>query len=275
VARPAAPPGWYPDPWGMGAVRWWDGHLWTGLVHGSPWGIEVPARDPLHPFPMRAGVLGFAVLLLSLLAIAVVAGILYYLGAPDWFATALIAIGGYAPVFLYVWWASRHWGTGKLGDDLGFRIRVVDIGWGPLTLLACWAALIGVGALTMALGLPQGSNTEGLFDEEGSWAVTVVIAISAVVVAPIVEELLFRGLILRSFLSKFAAPWAILFQALLFGSVHLTPGIGWGNVSLVLALSAVGAVLGTTAVLTRRLAPGMIAHAILNLVALTVAFFAT
>ena len=27
-AGPAA--GWYPDPWGQAATRWWDGTTWTG-----------------------------------------------------------------------------------------------------------------------------------------------------------------------------------------------------------------------------------------------------
>ncbi len=40
--RPAPAPvatrgaGWYPDPWGTGGHRWWDGRGWTGRVHHGP-----------------------------------------------------------------------------------------------------------------------------------------------------------------------------------------------------------------------------------------------
>jgi membrane protease YdiL (CAAX protease family) len=176
-------------------------------------------------------------------------------------------------VLLYVKWASRRWGTGNLADDVGVRARAVDIGWGPGTLVACWTSQVVVSLLVLAIGLPQGSNTDGLFEDDGSWAVLAVIAVAAVVVAPVVEELLFRGLILRSFLSRFGKPMAVALQSVMFGVVHLTPAIGLGNVSLVLALSAVGAVLGGAAVLTRRLTASIIAHAILNGVALTIVFF--
>jgi hypothetical protein len=42
-APPAAPdtdgsvsPGWHRDPWGLAALRWWDGATWTGHVSGPP-----------------------------------------------------------------------------------------------------------------------------------------------------------------------------------------------------------------------------------------------
>jgi hypothetical protein len=35
---PAGPPaaGWYPDPWGQAATRWWDGSGWTGHTGSAP-----------------------------------------------------------------------------------------------------------------------------------------------------------------------------------------------------------------------------------------------
>lgn len=31
----ATPPGWYPDPWGVAAFRWWNGHAWAANVAPS------------------------------------------------------------------------------------------------------------------------------------------------------------------------------------------------------------------------------------------------
>ena len=31
-AAPSTPPGWYPDPWRVARVRWWDGYSWTSYT---------------------------------------------------------------------------------------------------------------------------------------------------------------------------------------------------------------------------------------------------
>lgn len=36
AGTPAIPAGWHPDPWGLAALRWWDGATWTGHISGPP-----------------------------------------------------------------------------------------------------------------------------------------------------------------------------------------------------------------------------------------------
>ena len=90
------------------------------------------------------------------------------------------------------------------------------------------------------------------------------------VAAPIIEELVFRGLVLRGFLSRMGPTSAILLQGVLFGVAHVDPVRGVGNVGLALVLSGVGIAFGTSAYLTRRLGPTVIAHAIFNGVVLAI-----
>ncbi len=93
----------------------------------------------------------------------------------------------------------------------------------------------------------------------------------AVVAAPVVEEIVFRGFVLKSFLGRM--PWvvAVLVQGLLFGAAHFDPVRGAGNIGLVVVLSGAGIVLGGAAYLFRRITPTIIAHAIINALAMTIA----
>lgn len=39
--------GWYPDPWGQAALRFWDGVAWTGYLH-------TPVQPyPVQPYPVQ------------------------------------------------------------------------------------------------------------------------------------------------------------------------------------------------------------------------------
>src|SRR5439155_8914511 len=83
--------------------------------------------------------------------------------------------------------------------------------------------------------------------------------------APFVEELFFRGLLLRSLLPVLGTRGAIAAQALVFAGLHLRPSYGLGNVSLVVAIGTMGVVQGMVAERYRRLGPVMVAHSLFNL----------
>ena len=90
------------------------------------------------------------------------------------------------------------------------------------------------------VGLPVGTNTDAISDARDTPATLVVMALLAVVVAPVVEELLFRGLLLRSLRSRLR-PWpAILVQGACFGAIHVQLGVGLENLTVIAALTAVG-----------------------------------
>ena len=67
-----------------------------------------------------------------------------------------------------------------------------------------------------------------------------------------------------------AAP-AIGAQGVLFGSAHFNPDFGRDNIGLLLVLSVAGIGFGVASYLLRRVGPTIIAHAVMNGVAVSVA----
>jgi membrane protease YdiL (CAAX protease family) len=80
---------------------------------------------------------------------------------------------------------------------------------------------------------------------------------TAVIVAPLTEELLFRGLILRGFLSNYSMRKAIIASALLFGVFHILP---WQIPSA----AVLGGIFAWWFVQTRSLLPCLFGHALNN-----------
>ena len=132
---------------------------------------------------------------------------------------------GYGPSLVWMWYASRRWATGRVFADLGVRFKWVDLGWGPLIWISTVAAMgIAIG-LMRVLDVPYRSNLDvdnGNPFERDNTAVAALL-VSAVICAPIVEEALFRGAVMRGLLSRMAAVWAIGIQAVLFGARPLRP----------------------------------------------------
>jgi membrane protease YdiL (CAAX protease family) len=87
----------------------------------------------------------------------------------------------------------------------------------------------------------------------------VVMIITAVICAPIFEEIIFRGIIQKGLINKGVEPWkAILFASIIFGLVHANP---WQFVGAVL----LGCVLGLVYYKTKSLLLPMLLHGFNNL----------
>ncbi len=185
----------------------------------------------------------------------------------------LSVVFGYGPMVAYCVWVAHRWGGGGLGDVLGFRFRWADAGWGPLSWLATYCATIPMAVFVTVTHIPLKSNTEGLQGLDAERGVLIAMMIAAIIAAPFVEELLFRGVVMRGFLSVMP-PWlALTAQAAVFGAAHFDPSRGTGNIGLILVLGAAGAVFGVSAYLLRHLGPSIIAHALMNTVAMVIAIF--
>ena len=185
------------------------------------------------------------------------------------YVTLLAAIG-YGPSLVWVRYATMRWGTGRAFDDVGLRPQLADVGWGPVVWLAAIGTQILMGAIVLGLGVPLSNNTDGISELTSDRTYVISIVITAVIAAPFVEEIVFRGLVMRGLRSRMPAVPTIAIQAVLFGVAHIDPVRGAGNIGLVLVLSGVGAAFGGAAYLLRRIGPTIVAHAIFNGVVLAI-----
>lgn len=265
------PPGWYGDPWSPVMIRYWDGAVWTSYTAPGP---ALPATAVERPrVPLVAAIWAIVVTAGSLIAERLILQSLETVDLPIVGYIALAVVIAYGPVVAYCVWASHRWGTGRMSTDFGFRFRPSDAGWGPVIWLAAYAAVIPVGIIIQALKVPMRSNTEALRNFDADRGVLIATLIAAVIAAPFVEELVFRGVVMNGFRSVMHPAWAVALQAVIFGAAHFDPSRGTGNIGLIIVLSTVGAVLGGGAYLLRRIGPTIIAHGLYNTVALLIVIF--
>ena len=175
-------------------------------------------------------------------------------------------------VVLAVVYVSRLKGQNSLAGDFGLLIRLRD------------AKALVVGAsleITLTVALypilqldPHAKNQQLLTDlkEHRDAGTVVLFVIGAVIFAPVVEELLFRGVLLRSLLRKVAPATAVLVSAVVFALVHY---VGDPNTLPFLpALTGLGVVLALVALRTGDLSASIFIHAGFNLTT-TVLFLAS
>jgi membrane protease YdiL (CAAX protease family) len=87
-----------------------------------------------------------------------------------------------------------------------------------------------------------------------------VLAVFAVLIAPVCEELLFRGLLLRALQRRFSPVIAVSVSALAFALVHPALDPAWGSFVVIPALFGLGALAGVAAVRRGDLSVSIMLH---------------
>lgn len=182
----------------------------------------------------------------------------------------IVVYGGMAAIVVA---AVRRYGTGSVRADLGATFRWSDLGWAPVLFVVTRFAQVLVTVPLLATPAFRQSTrrySDAMRDQPTEILVTLVVV--GVVVAPLVEELLFRGALLRALLARTSARWAAVIQGVVFGCYHFAPDLGLYNVVLIVANSTFGIIFGFVALRRRALGTGIIAHSLTNASALVVVF---
>lgn len=167
--------------------------------------------------------------------------------------------------------ASRTAGTGSVRRDMHLEFRRSDFVVGPVVGVAAQLVLpilylplrYVVPHLDQKLSDPAKHLTGGF-----TGADIAVIAALTVLVVPVVEELLFRGLFLHGALAAFSGAGrrvgptlAVVLTGVVFALAHL-------ELLQLLGLAVFGVVLSVMALRLGRIGPCILAHAAFNLVAI-------
>ena len=118
-----------------------------------------------------------------------------------------------------------------------------------------------------------GENTYGLMAQEDpglsfgtSLTAKLFFSFAAIAVAPFLEELIFRGILLSFLLQKMPKTIAIIVCGFVFGAVH-------SDTQSILLLSSIGITLSTLTVMHRSIIPSIVYHIIQNSLAVYFTFF--
>ncbi len=235
-----------------------------------------PQLDERHPAPVGITVsVALSAWLIAWLAAGLVGAAMFQAGgAPKhvagmaWF----LAVGTAIAWVLMVGAAglvSRRDGSGHLAGDYGLRFRAADVLGIPIGVAT---QLLAVPALYWPLRRAwPGTFDQATLEKNARDLVSattgagwVLLVLMVVVGAPLVEELVYRGLIHGSLVRRYSHVVAVVASAALFAAIHVRPVEFPG-------LFLIGVVLAVSFSLTRHLGLGIVAHAAFNAAALVVA----
>lgn len=149
-------------------------------------------------------------------------------------------------------------------DAHSFNLTVKNKRIIPFIIIAAIVLLMGVvGPITSLIPIPESFKKAliGLVSRRGVFTFMLM-----VIAAPVLEEFIFRGIILDGLLKRYSPTKSILVSSLLFGLVHLNP---WQFITGFI----IGIFSGWVYYRTRSLSFSIIIHAAANLTGFLMRFF--
>ena len=194
------------------------------------------------PFP------GAGQALLCILALWALSGIFVAVNYIPGISQGMATLLGYSGSFgVFLWMLLRLRRNFKL-DWRGADVRIYFL------LIPVTLAMLLINASLISL-IPMPDSLVEMFEElmGSGWLSFITVAIAA----PLLEELIFRGVMLDSFLKRYSPAKAIILSSIIFGIAHANP---W---QFIAALN-IGLIAGWLYYRTRSIWPGIVLHFINN-----------
>jgi len=237
---------------------------------GAPAPEMPPAERPLATWRWWVAILVYLlVLVVSAFATLPIFRFIRSRGLANLSASAVIALINVA--LLVLWLQAFH---PRWREVIGFPRRVwaevrAGLGFGALLYPVI---VLGVGiVVNLLLQVITGRSVRSprQLPAHLSEAGVAVSIVYAVVIAPIHEELFFRGILFRSLADRYGFAIGAAGSGLAFGLIHYVPGPWYGSVLLMSVMVFTGVALAWFYERRGNIAASMVAHATFNVIGLT------
>jgi membrane protease YdiL (CAAX protease family) len=167
-------------------------------------------------------------------------------------------------VFVFAAWIGVKLALGKVtAADLGLRrVRRIwaAVGWATVALVAFNGFAL---LLAEIFGQPKAQALVNDIRAEDALGIVIAWGVLVCVLAPLVEEVFFRGFMFTVFARRMGVAWAALLDGVVFGIGHA----GGAQAIQLVALGAFGVALCLLYWRTQSIIPGMALHALNNSIA--------
>jgi len=216
-----------------------------------------PSQDKLQPISFQwALALTFVAWFAEVMLSTVLRPVLTRYGLQPMAAASLIRVLCFGGVFSVLLHQSGLTYRNLFHDSPSSVAATLGLLGLPILLLVPLIVLLdGIAMVWIEKLLPLSASEVTMFETMmgggiGSWVL-------ACAIAPLVEEMFFRGILLRGMIKRYAPADAMVYSAFVFGLVHL-------NIYQFLIAFAVGLMTASLYMRTRSLWPGIVLHAGIN-----------